>query len=520
MYNIEAFAESLDKVLPNDSSNYELIVQKHTTICSNAPHFTRLTLDLPQYMNDVSEVIRSFAPFITIDTDSNNYINLRVTSNEDTLTVSIESELSSVSSEHRITGKDLLEQKKFNKRFVKNFLYRYCSNLTSIELPYGSLTGVRPTKLVYDIIKEKSIEMSDVKTYLIENFYLKDDRAQLVLDTVRGQSGIREYGGVDIFINIPFCKSRCKYCSFLSTELDKIIKLIPQYVKTLRLEIDSILRVINEYSLTVKSIYVGGGTPTVLSTKDLEYLLTGLKTYTSEFTIEAGRPDSIERDTLALLSELGVTRISINPQTFNDETLINLHRGHTVLDVIEKYAMAKEFDFDINMDLIAGLPGDGFKDFKHSIDQCIRLSPQNITVHSFSLKRGSSLRNDGMVKEMSGLAMQSMNYAIEALKRADFQPYYMYRQKNTIDNLENIGFTKKSKACIYNIDYMEDTTSVFAAGAGAMSKFVSRVNNRIERFHNSKGINEYLERYNDSLNRIEKLGHLIKNEQTLFNSEN
>ncbi|MDR0751784.1 MAG: coproporphyrinogen dehydrogenase HemZ [Christensenellaceae bacterium] len=471
----------------------------------------RLELNIPQYMNDVQEIVRAFNPHISIVTTSNNYINLNVIESNETISVVISSNLkNSVTSNKAFSEYRKDEYKRQTKRYVKNLLYIFCKSLVDVDMPYGSLTGVRPTKLVYDAIDIKC----NMQEYLMNTFYVSKDRADLICNTVKGQTGIRKYNkkAVDIFVNIPFCEGRCKYCSFISTEISGIRKRIPDYINALCTELDSITKLIDRQKLNVRSIYVGGGTPTVLTASQLEKILVVFDKYKCEFTVEAGRADSIEYDKLKLLKEVGVTRISINPQTFNDKTLLNLNRGHTVKDVYDKFSMAREFDFDINMDLIVGLMGETSADFKHSIDSILELKPENITIHTLALKRGSNYKNSGLLKETDGMALESTNCANKLLSKKGYFPYYLYRQKNTADNLENVGYTVPEKACLYNVDYMEETISCLATGAGAMSKIIFVDENRIERFHNPKGFNDYLDRYYECIERHEKLINLVANQ--------
>ncbi len=274
-------------------------------------------------------------------------------------------------------------------------------------------------------------------------------------------------------------------------------KLVPQYVSCVAKELEEINKRIVGENLQVRSVYYGGGTPTSISAEELESLLK-LTNYGCEFTVEAGRPDSITREKLAVMEKHGVTRISVNPQTFKDDTLRILGRRHTTEDLYRAFSLAREFDFDINMDLIAGLPDEKFEDFKLSLEKSIELSPENITVHTLSLKRGSVLKEEGAKKNMDGSIREMVDYSIDRLKSEGYRPYYMYRQKNMADGLENVGWCKPGKACIYNVDYMEETNSVLSAGAGAMSKFVYKSEGRIERQCNAKGFEEYLRRKSES----------------------
>ncbi len=452
-----------------------------------------ITENLPSYMNDVPEIIRAFSPFIILDENGDN-VKLSVSENDGVLYADIISEtygaFSLIKKLNFIAGS--LDYKRVAKRLIKNFLYDFCHKITGKSLPYGSLTGVRPTKLYYDNIGI----YSNIKQYFVDEFSVDVSRAKLIESVVEGQKGIYSVNDedVDIFVNIPICPTRCRYCSFISTELGRVKKLIPIYVDCVKKEIVNIKEIISEKALNVRSIYFGGGTPTSLSPNYLTSLCSLLSNYNVEFTVEAGRPDSISYDKLKALSDCGVTRISVNPQTFKDATLEILGRSHTSKQLYEAYDLARKFNFDINMDLIAGLPNESFDDFVSSLNSAIALDPENITIHTLSLKRGSNFKDDGMEKKMDGSIRRMADYSIETLSQANYIPYYMYRQKNMADGLENVGWCKMNKQCIYNIDYMEETTSVLSAGAGAMSKYVYHDNGRIERYCNPKGFEEYLRR--------------------------
>ncbi len=447
---------------------------------------------LPTYMNDVPEVIRAFSPYIVLDCNGTPVL-INVEELEGLVRVRI------ISEEYGelVTEKGIdftlnsLEYKRLAKRETKKLLYSFCNKITCINLPYGSLTGVRPTKLYYDMIGS----YSNIKNIFVDEFSVEPKRAELIEKVVQTQKGIYSNSPdeVDVFVNIPICPTRCKYCSFISTEYGRVKKLVPIYVDCVKNEILEIKKSIVSGGYKVRSVYVGGGTPTSLTAEQLEELCSALN-FGVEFTVEAGRPDSITEEKLKVLKDCGVTRISVNPQTFKDETLNILGRAHTTQQLYEAYYLANKYDFDINMDLIAGLPGETFEDFRSSLEKAVALNPSNITVHTLSLKRGSTLKIEGKEKIMDGSIKRMTDFSIDYLSASGYSPYYMYRQKNMADGLENVGWCKSNKQCIYNIDYMEETTTVFSAGAGAMSKMVFHDNGRIERSCNPKGFEEYLRR--------------------------
>ena len=294
---------------------------------------------------------------------------------------------------------------------------------------------------------------------------------------------------------IPFCPTRCAYCSFVSMPVDRQRKLLRPYTDDVVAEIRYLKRTAKKLGYSVRAVYVGGGTPTALPLEMLDEVLKECKCRgAKEFTVEAGRPDTITQDALALFKERGVTRVSVNPQTFNDDTLKRIGRRHTAADVERAYAIAKE-GFDVNMDLIAMLPGESAEDFFRSVDRAAELSPANVTVHTLYLKKGSELRVAGYRSTENAEAERMVDYACAKLSASGYEPYYMYRQKYTSGNLENVGYTKPGKACLYNMDIMEEDTTVLAAGAAAISKRVTPSIDLIERNANYKEPLEYVKHF-------------------------
>ncbi|MCL2630491.1 MAG: coproporphyrinogen dehydrogenase HemZ [Firmicutes bacterium] len=449
----------------------------------------KLISHLPEFMNEVPEVLRAFFPYLKIDADSPEELRLDLKIKGGELIFEIGSSFApTVQEAFFILAESEILFKREAKKLVKNSLYLFCKNLTGVALPYGSLTGVRPTTVA------RAVGCNPQK--LISEYHVSPERANLLCETVKNQKNhinICE-NAVSIYVNIPFCASRCKYCSFISTEIKRAEKLLPEYTECVLREIESVKQTVNERGLTVRSVYVGGGTPTALPINLLEKILKNLSKVASEFTVEAGRPDSLNADKLSLLNDMGVSRISINPQSFNNQTLEALGRAHTAENIYETYEIARKFSFNINMDLIIGLPNESYADFKNSLNKTVSLKPENITVHTLSIKRGAGLKTDGAVKSVLGISAMSADYSIKVLSENNYIPYYLYRQKNTEDNLENVGYTLQGKQCVYNIDHMEEASSILAVGAGAISKFIFGKENRTERKANPKGLKEYLER--------------------------
>lgn len=381
---------------------------------------------------------------------------------------------------------DQIEMKRLVKRYAKLSLYKALSRLLNVQLPWGALTGIRPTKLAYTQL-EKTNEFKD---FFIDTMKVSEEKTSLIENIIKTQDGIykKDDDNTDFFVFIPFCPSRCKYCSFISADIKNSRKYVDQYIDTLIDEINYSKQFIKK----LRSIYIGGGTPVSLSDEQLERVLCALDDINTgvEFTVEAGRPDCITESNLEILKKHKVTRICINPQTFLDKTLVELGRNHTSQDVIEKFNLAKD-KFIINMDLIAGLTGESVQDFMSSIDKAIALSPDNITVHTLCIKKGSTLAQTQ--SRLSGKDVADMvDYAQKRLMENGYNPYYLYRQKYMAGNLENVGYAKQGKACVYNVNVMEEISSTVACGANAISKRVYNGGERIERSASPKDILTYL----------------------------
>lgn len=386
---------------------------------------------------------------------------------------------------------DDTEAKRLQKRFIKIAIYDTLVFLTGVSLPYGCLTGIRPTKLY----AEMGASAHDA---FLHDFSVRPEKLSLIERIVDAQKGLRNPDPeryADLFVFVPFCPTKCAYCSFVSLPVDRQRKLLRPYTDNLVSEIKYLRKTAKKKGYLIRAVYVGGGTPTALPLPMLEEVLAACRVKgAKEFTVEAGRPDTITPDTLALLKGQGVTRISVNPQTFNDATLQRIGRRHTAADVERAYALVRD-GFDVNMDLIAMLPGESAEDFFRSVDRAAELSPSNVTVHTLYLKRGSDLRLGGYRSTENAVAERMVDYACTKLSAEGYEPYYMYRQKYTSGNLENAGYSKPGKACLYNMDIMEEDTTVFAAGAAAISKKVTPSINLIERNANYKEPLEYVKHF-------------------------
>ena len=452
----------------------------------------KLKSNLPSYMNDVPEVVRAFSPHIVIS-DTGTPFGLKVEEKGDELDFYIEdgdTEAYFNINKNEFEAKDTEDYKRKAKAWVKQQLYIYCNRLTGTDLPYGCLTGVRPTAVYYRSIGS----YSNIKAHLINDYFVDEKRASLIEKVVETQNGYvkKDPRRADIYVNIPVCPSRCSYCSFISAEYPRVKKLIPQYVEAVVAELKKIKRTMVVNGYYPGAVYIGGGTPTSLDAESLDRITAELN-FGVEYTVEGGRPDTMTKEKLKILKNNGVTRVSVNPQTFHDETLLKIGRRHTVSDFYDAYSIAKSYGFQINIDLIAGLPGEIPADFEWSLVRAYELRPENLTVHSLSLKRGSALK-DNYNRVMDGTVKKMCDFAIDTLLSVGYLPYYMYRQKNIADGLENVGYTLPGYVNRYNVDYMEETTTVLSAGAGAVTKYVFPEEGRIERTANAKGIEEYIRR--------------------------
>ena len=376
------------------------------------------------------------------------------------------------------------------------------TEILSIRPKWGVLTGIRPVKLAMQL-HDMGLSEEEIRKKLKEERLVSDEKLDLLLTTMEHELEIRASSrpnSVSLYISIPFCPSRCSYCTFTSHSVEKAAKLIPQYVELLCGELKDIAVLIDEIGLHLETVYMGGGTPTVLTAKQLDRVLSTVNesfdmTGVRELTVEAGRPDTITAEKLAVLKKNGVGRISINPQTMDDEVLAAIGRKHTAEDVKNAFALAKTFGFDsINMDLISGLPGDNMEKFRKTIAEVIAMNPDNITLHTLTVKHGANLVP--MAQSVFAATADAMNeYAYGEFAKAGYFPYYLYRQKGTVDNLENVGFCKPGKEGIYNIFIMDETHTVLSAGAGGVTKLKAPYDKKIERIFNFKYPYEYIERF-------------------------
>ncbi len=411
--------------------------------------------------------------------------------------------------------------RKETKNQLKQTLYNLMADFTGQTLPWGTLTGIRPTKIPMAMLEEGKTE-AEIDKYMKETYFASQEKIDLSVEVAKAElellKKIDYENGYSLYIGIPFCPSTCLYCSFTSYPIGVWAKRVDAYLDALEKEIEFTANACKDKYLN--TIYIGGGTPTSLNPDQLDRLLTKVEqcfdfSHLVEYTVEAGRPDSITREKLQVLRDHNISRISINPQTMKDATLKLIGRNHTVSQTVESFKLARELGFDnINMDLIVGLPEETIEDVENTMKQLMELDPDNVTVHSLAVKRAARLKMQQ--EEYKDLKMENTWETIELTatycRQMGMTPYYLYRQKNMAGNFENVGYAKPGCAGVYNILIMEEKQTIMALGAGATTKFV--MGERIERVGNVKDVTNYLERIDEMIERkakeMEELGFGIK----------
>lgn len=410
------------------------------------------------------------------------------------------------------------------KNVLKQQLYQLLSSVTGRRLPWGTLTGIRPTKIAMSML-EQGKTPAEIKDYMRKTYFTAEEKIELCCDIAERERNILSHlhgdRGYSLYVGIPFCPTTCLYCSFTSYPIAKWADRVDEYLCALEKEIDTIAEIFKEKVLD--TVYIGGGTPTTLSASQLERLITYLKDKLNfeegpvrEFTVEAGRPDSITREKLQVLYDKGVTRISINPQTMNEETLKIIGRRHSIADVIKSFYLAREIGFhNINMDFILGLPGEvqkigAYDKIIYSMEKMKELSPDSITVHAMAIKRAAGM-HQWLEKNPDSKSINTpemMDIVAKAAQDLDMLPYYLYRQKNMAGNFENVGYAKEGKYGIYNIVIMEEKQSIAAIGAGTISKVVLP-DGRIERCDTIKEAGLYIEKIDEIIDKKRKFYDIL-----------
>ncbi len=470
------------------------------------------------YQYNTFHIIKAFYPNeeikIIINTNQSHIMQF---SNQDQKLFQIEDSVVPVQTEMQDD-----EYKKLCKHEVNLALYHHLVAVSHRELEWGMLNGVRPTKVAMKkwkstLAKYQKTELEsdaqieqEVVTWLNAYYGVKEEKAQLAVQIAKHEqellSTIDLEQGYSLYVGIPFCKTRCTYCSFTAYPLDQWVDRMDEYLDALCTEIRYVASVSKDKYLN--TIYVGGGTPTSLSASQLDRLLTTLEQnfsyeHLQEITVEAGRPDTITREKLEVIKSHGIERISINPQTMQDKTLERIGRKHSVQEFIDCYYMARELGFaNINMDLIMGLPGETIQDVENTLAEIEKLNPDSLTVHTLAMKRTSQMTLSGEHMEEDTQMKEMIKAAEQCAQKMEMQPYYLYRQKNIVGNYENVGYAKVDKAGIYNILIMEEKQSIVAVGAGSTTKIVLPIEkNNIIRIENYKNVELYIAQIDEMIQR-------------------
>ncbi len=453
---------------------------------------------------ELEKLIRIFMPFEKIE-----FYDTAVSGESYALTV-VEDNMARA--ELNLSGKNFSCEKvlesndpKVQELMLALCLYDCFVRLTNYKPQWGILTGVRPAKL-YSRLGEGA------ELYFKNSLMVSDKKINLCKNTVKGEEDITSLSRPDsfsLYISVPFCPTRCSYCSFVSHSVEQAKKLIPQYVELLCEELKITGEIAMEQNLRLETVYIGGGTPTTLTSEQLTKVMDTVKKrfnlqYLREYTVEAGRPDTITEEKLLAIKNGGATRISINPQTMNDSVLEKIGRKHNAKQTVDAFELARKQGFNnINMDLIAGLPTDTLESFKNTVGEVLLLNPESVTVHSLSMKRSATLSTTGSFPEieMGKTAGDMVDYANEKLSKNGIVPYYMYRQSKTVGNLENVGYAKIGYECLYNVYIMDETHTILACGASAVTKLKQPKGPFIERIFNFKYPYEYISRFGEIISR-------------------
>ena len=391
---------------------------------------------------------------------------------------------------------------RLRQRAVKLSFFKAARQVTGVTPSWGALTGIRPAKLAAGYL-EQGMTPRQVDSLLRDTYCVSQTRRELCIEAA--QAGLKAKSelhpqDISLYIGIPFCPTRCAYCSFVSQAVEKSFGLMEPYLEVLLGEITRAAQMVEDLGLHIKSFYMGGGTPTTLSAGQMDRLLTHLNrsfdlSHCAEYCIEAGRPDTIDREKLQVLLDHGCDRISVNPQSLEDSVLQAIGRRHTAADIEQTMGLATSMGFKhVNMDLIAGLPADTPEGFRRTLDKCLSFGADNITVHTLALKKGSRILLEGQNIPSAEAVGQMLDYSVSALRGADFHPYYLYRQKYMSGSFENVGWSRPGGECWYNVDIMSELCSILSFGAGGSTKMVEPGTNHIERVFNLKYPKEYTER--------------------------
>ncbi|WP_051540489.1 coproporphyrinogen III oxidase [Clostridium ihumii] len=440
--------------------------------------------------------------FIEEEMKDDNTLCVEVNDNEVIISYELDSYISKIDKKCRV------------KEEVKKSIFKYMNKITGKKLAWGTLVGIRPSKKALEKLEEGISEKEIIRDFN-ERYLTSKEKAKLCIDVAKWERNIvnKDEKTISIYVGMPFCPTRCAYCSFTSNPISSCKTIVEPYLQCLKKEIKMMSKYVREKELNVECVYFGGGTPTSINNEQFEDVMKSMyesfieNSNVKEFTVECGRPDSITREKLMSMKEYGVHRISINPQTMNDSTLKLIGRSHDVKSVVETFKIAKDLGFDnINMDIIVGLPGEKFDNIEITCSELEKLKPHSITVHGMSIKRASKLHENLVNNKKFEIPKQDelnkmYERTVNMSKKLDMKPYYMYRQKNMVGSMENIGYAIEGKEGIYNVQMIEEKQTIIALGADAVSKVVFLNENRIERFANVKDVREYIKRIDEMIDK-------------------
>lgn len=474
------------------------------------------------YKYEIESVVKLFIPATSFNFDydgkipSGDYILTELSREEGVTTLTTTVKIGDITEKGEAftdnSNKDYINE---CERLLSVLVFDAMVAITGIRPKWGILTGVRPVSLLRRFSRNGMSE-TEVDEFMVQKMLVTKEKLQIAkgIEVLqRSMLDLLEDRSFSLYVSIPFCPSRCSYCSFISQAGTR--ELMAPYIDKLCEEIDETAKIAYEFGLKLETIYFGGGTPTVLESNELARLMDRIErafdlTNLREYTIEAGRPDTITREKLNSMKRAGVTRISINPQTMNDNVLSHIGREHTAADVVAAFNLARQVGMDnINMDLIAGLPKDTLTGFKHTLDEVLALSPESITLHTLALKRSSRLYAESSTVDKGIDTEKMVDYAMQTLTQSRFVPYYLYRQKNILQNLENVGYAKQGKEGLYNVFIMEEVHNILAVGAAAVSKIIMPFTGEIKRNFNFKLPYEYIRRFDDVMAKKQEIRDLF-----------
>ncbi len=408
------------------------------------------------------------------------------------------------------------QERKDRSDLIKKSVFFACKKLSDMPTPWGVSTGIRPAKTARMMLDEGFSE-DEILSFMQNEYFVAENKAQLSLVVAKKEAELlknRLKNGISLYVGVPFCPTRCSYCSFISQAVEHNRKFLEPYADALMKEIEATAEIVQSFGYKTETVYFGGGTPTTLPPEILDRVIKKVKecfdiSFLKEFTVEAGRPDTFSDEMLSVLRENGVNRISINPQTMNQKTLDLIGRKHTVEDTVKAFEMAKKYNcFSINADLIAGLPEETPEDFERTVKEVVSLNPDAVTVHTMYMKRAARLIDDFEKLRFASHTEKMVDFSHKFLTENCFLPYYMYKQRNTLGNLENTAFAKDGHESLYNIYIMEEIQTIFALGGGASTKMVK--GDLIERVFNPKEAGDYIKRIDEIIEKKKKAVEFLK----------